>query len=955
MFGNFLKKMFGTQNERTLGRIRPTVDRVNALASSFGSLPADRLAAKIAEFRQRVENGEPLDDLLPETFAVVREAGKRAFDMRHFDVQLMGGVILHEGRISEMRTGEGKTLVATLPIVLNYLTGRGVHLVTVNDYLARRDADWMGKLYRFLGMTVGVIVHGMDDTERQASYRCDITYGTNNEFGFDYLRDNMKFRVEDMVQRDLHYAIVDEVDSILIDEARTPLIISGPAEESTSFYARVNSVIPFLKKDADYTVDEKARQVLLTEDAGIPKLEHLLSVDNLYDPGNIEVLHHVNQALKAHILFQRDVDYMVKDGEVVIVDEFTGRLMPGRRWSDGLHQAVEAKEGVKIENENQTLATITFQNYFRMFDKLAGMTGTADTEAAEFQQIYKLAVTIVPTNQLMIRQDLSDQIYRTEKEKFNAVLEEVKELHTQGRPVLVGTVSIETSERLSGLLTRLGDDLRLLLVVLGIQNVVGDAVAREQPGEPLGFLDRHGSHQYRPPLRVQLLDLLEDRVEFLLLRPVDLVGEVLPDHQLVRRHDGYGELVDLLELGRLGVGGPGHAGQLVEHAEVVLEGDGRQRLVLVLDLDPLLGLHRLVETVGPAPPRHEPPGELVDDDDLAVLHHVVDVPVEQDVGLERLVHVVEHLDVARVVEVVHRQETFELGNPRLLGEEHLAGLFVDRVVGVLLEERDDGVHPRVEGGGLLRGAGDDERRPRLVDQDRVDLVHDRVMEVPLDHVLHPELHVVPEVVEAELVVRPVGDVAPVGRLALRVVHPVDDDAHGHPEKAVKLPHPVGVAPGEVVVHRHEVDAPPGQGVQDDREGGHERLPLAGPHLGDAALVEDHAAHQLDVEVAHVEDALPGLPDDSERFGEEVVQRFAVLNPLAEFRDLRGQPVVGERADRRLERVHPVHGRADPVDDPLVLRAKHLFQEVSEHDGAPRTIRQFRKRAWFTGRPFTRTS
>jgi len=456
MLGNFLKKMFGTQNERILDRIRPTVDRINALESSVSTLPDDRLAAMIAGFRQRLENGEPLDDLLPETFAVVREAGKRVLEMRPFDVQLLGGVILHEGRIAEMRTGEGKTLVATLPIVLNALTGRGVHLVTVNDYLARRDADWMGKLYRFLGMSVGVIVHGMDDTERQASYRSDITYGTNNEYGFDYLRDNMKFRVEDMVQRDLHYAIVDEVDSILIDEARTPLIISGPAEESTSFYVRVNSVIPFLKKDADYTVDEKARQVLLTEDAGIPKLERLLSVDNLYDPGNIEVLHHVNQALKAHILFHRDVDYMVKDGEVVIVDEFTGRLMPGRRWSDGLHQAVEAKEGVKIENENQTLATITFQNYFRMFDKLAGMTGTADTEAAEFQQIYKLAVTIVPTNQAMIRQDLSDQIYRTEKEKFQAVLDEVKELHAQGRPVLVGTVSIEKSERLSGLLTRQG-------------------------------------------------------------------------------------------------------------------------------------------------------------------------------------------------------------------------------------------------------------------------------------------------------------------------------------------------------------------------------------------------------------------------------------------------------------------------------------------------------------------
>jgi preprotein translocase subunit SecA len=456
MIGNLLKKMFGTSNERMLDRIRPVVDRTNSLEPSVASLPDDRLAAKIAEYRQRAGNGEPLDALLPEVFAVVREAGKRVLDMRHFDVQLVGGVVLHEGRIAEMRTGEGKTLVATLPIVLNALTGRGVHLVTVNDYLAKRDAEWMGRLYRFLGMSVGVIVHGMDDAERQASYRADITYGTNNEFGFDYLRDNMKFRIEDMVQREMHYAIVDEVDSILIDEARTPLIISGPAEESTEFYVRVNSILPYLKKELDYKVDEKARQVLLTEESGIPKLEQLLSVDNLFDPRNIELLHHVNQALKAHVLFHRDVDYMVKDGEVIIVDEFTGRLMPGRRWSDGLHQAVEAKEGVKVENENQTLATITFQNYFRMFEKLAGMTGTADTEAAEFQQIYNLGVTIIPTNRPMVREDLSDQIYRTEREKFHAVLEEIQALHVGGRPVLVGTVSIEKSERLSGLLTRHG-------------------------------------------------------------------------------------------------------------------------------------------------------------------------------------------------------------------------------------------------------------------------------------------------------------------------------------------------------------------------------------------------------------------------------------------------------------------------------------------------------------------
>ena len=451
-----LKKMFGTQNERVLERIAPLVRRINELERQATALPDDRLAARSADFKQRIANGEPLDALIPEVFATVREVSRRVLAMRHFDVQLVGGVVLHEGRIAEMRTGEGKTLVATLPIVLNALTGRGVHLVTVNDYLARRDADWMGAIYRFLGLSVGVIVHGMDDAERKASYNCDITYGTNNEYGFDYLRDNMKFRLEDMVQRELHYAIVDEVDSILIDEARTPLIISGPAEEATDKYVRVNSLIGYMKKDADYKVDEKARSVLLTEDSGIPKIERLLGVENLYDPRNIEILHHVNQALKAHVLFKRDVDYMVKEGEVVIVDEFTGRLMPGRRWSDGLHQAVEAKEGVKIENENQTLATITFQNYFRMFEKLAGMTGTADTEAVEFKQIYNLDVVVIPTNQPMIREDHGDQIYKTEREKFQAVLDEAKRLYEEKRPVLVGTVSIEKSERLSALLSRHG-------------------------------------------------------------------------------------------------------------------------------------------------------------------------------------------------------------------------------------------------------------------------------------------------------------------------------------------------------------------------------------------------------------------------------------------------------------------------------------------------------------------
>ena len=375
--------------------------------------------------------------------------------MRPFDVQLIGGIVLHEGKIAEMKTGEGKTLAATMPLYLNALTGKGAQLVTVNDYLARRDASWMGPIYNFLGLSVGIIVHGLTDEERRKAYDCDITYGTNNEFGFDYLRDNMKFTLEDYVQRDFHYAIVDEVDSILIDEARTPLIISGPSEESTDKYYRINQIIPGIRKEKDYTIDEKARTVVLTEE-GVARVEKALKVENLFDPRNIELLHHVNQALKAHTLFKRDVDYVVKDGEVLIVDEFTGRLMPGRRYSEGLHQALEAKENVKIERENQTLASVTFQNYFRMYEKLAGMTGTADTEASEFKEIYDLEVMVIPTNMPMIRTDHSDVIYRTEKEKYDAAIEEIKELHKQGRPVLVGTISIENSEKLSTMLSRKG-------------------------------------------------------------------------------------------------------------------------------------------------------------------------------------------------------------------------------------------------------------------------------------------------------------------------------------------------------------------------------------------------------------------------------------------------------------------------------------------------------------------
>jgi preprotein translocase subunit SecA len=415
----------------------------------------EELKAQTALFKQRVDQGESLDDVLPEAFAVVREASVRTLSMRHFDVQLVGGIVLHQGKIAEMKTGEGKTLAATLPAYLNALSGKGVHIITVNDYLAKRDTEWMGNIYNFLGLSVGTILHGLDDTERKDAYRSDITYGTNNEFGFDYLRDNMKFDRDSLVQGHLNFAIVDEVDSILIDEARTPLIISGPAEKSTDLYYQVNSLIPRLKKDNHFTIDEKARTAVLTED-GVAFCENLLQVDNLYDPKYIELLHHINQALKAHTLFKRDVDYIVKDGEVIIVDEFTGRLMPGRRYSEGLHQALEAKEGVKIENENQTLATITFQNYFRMYDKLSGMTGTADTEATEFKKIYDLDVMVIPTNMPMVRRDYPDVIYKTRKEKFEAVLDEIIDLHTKGQPVLVGTISIDVSENLSKKLKKRG-------------------------------------------------------------------------------------------------------------------------------------------------------------------------------------------------------------------------------------------------------------------------------------------------------------------------------------------------------------------------------------------------------------------------------------------------------------------------------------------------------------------
>ena len=503
MLQNVLKKVFGTQNERDLKRLQPMVPTINDRESALRALSDADLQGHTTTLRERADQGESLDDLLVDAFAVVREAGRRVLAMRHFDVQLIGGMVLHQGKIAEMKTGEGKTLVATLAAYLNALGGAGVHVVTVNDYLARRDAEWMGRIYRFLGMTVGVIQHDLRDHERQTAYACDITYGTNNEFGFDYLRDNMKFDLSHFVQRGHDYAIVDEVDSILIDEARTPLIISGPAEQSTELYSEVDRIIPRLTPGAvtqgdvkaedrealettgDYLKDEKHKTVTLTE-SGMAKAEkllaHRLNPGGLYDPANMPLLHHINQGLRAHALFHRDVEYMIKDGQVVIVDEFTGRLMPGRRWSDGLHQAVEAKEKVKIERENQTLATVTFQNYFRKYNKLCGMTGTADTEAPEFNKIYKLDVMVIPTNRDLRRREEPDSIYRTEREKYDAIVDDIIEQQEAGRPVLAGTISIEKSERLSGLLKR-----------RGVKHVVLNAKYHAQEAEIVAQAGRYGT------------------------------------------------------------------------------------------------------------------------------------------------------------------------------------------------------------------------------------------------------------------------------------------------------------------------------------------------------------------------------------------------------------------------------------------------------------------------------
>ena len=481
MVQKIFASIFGTSHQRQMKKIQPIVDQINSYEAQLQALSDEQLKAKTPEFQNRLQKGETVFDILPEAFAVCREASKRALGMRHYDVQMIGGIVLNRGSIAEMRTGEGKTLVATLPVYLNALTGKGVHVVSVNDYLVRRDAEWMGQLYGWLGLTTGIIVHGLSDEQRRQAYNCDITYATNNELGFDYLRDNMKFDLADYVQRKPHFAIVDECDSILIDEARTPLIISGPAEASTDKYYVIDKIIPFLKKDIHFKIEEKSKSATLTDEGNL-EVEKLLKLDNLYDPANIEILHHVNQAIRAHNLYRLDVEYMIKDGEIVIVDEFTGRLMPGRRWSDGLHQAIEAKEKVEVKNENQTLASITFQNYFRMYEKLSGMTGTADTEAVEFKKIYSLEVHVIPTNKPIQRRDVEDIVYKTENAKYKAIVADIRERYAKGQPVLVGTASIEKSEAISRFLRN-----------EGIKHDVLNAKHHEREAEIVALAGRKGA------------------------------------------------------------------------------------------------------------------------------------------------------------------------------------------------------------------------------------------------------------------------------------------------------------------------------------------------------------------------------------------------------------------------------------------------------------------------------
>ena len=1089
--GGIARKLFGSANDRRVRSYKSKIAAINALEEATKALSDEALAAKTAEFRQQLADGKTLDDLLIPAFAVAREASRRVLGMRPFDVQLTGGMILHGGAIAEMKTGEGKTLVATLAVYLNALAGKGVHVVTVNDYLAQRDAATMSRLYRFLGLTTGVIVHGLDDDQRREAYACDITYATNNELGFDYLRDNMKYDRAQMVQRGHNYAIVDEVDSILVDEARTPLIISGPLDDRSDLYNTIDAFIPLLTPE-DYEIDEKQRSANFSEE-GTEKLENLLRQagllkgESLYDVENVAIVHHINNALKAHKLFTRDKDYIVRNDEIVIIDEFTGRMMPGRRYSEGQHQALEAKEKVQIQPENQTLSSVTFQNYFRMYEKLAGMTGTAATEAEEFGNIYGLDVIEVPTNLPIQRIDEDDEVYRTGEEKFQAIITEIKAAHERGQPVLVGTTSIEKSELLAHLLrqsgfsdfqvlnaryheqeayivsqagvpgavtiatnmagrgtdiqlggnvemrlerelegmepgperdakeqairaeikvlkekalaaggqrlflehfdfganrlflrialrtrlhafqlalethldiaakldvgtaarhvggdgdgarhTGLRDDISFLLVVTGVQDLeVGETGLAQEMCQKLGFFNRRRAHQNRLAALMRCLDLGNDRLEFLFAGAINLVVFVDTLDRQVCRHLDDIEAVDVAEFFRFRRCRTRHAGQLFIHAEIILEGDGGQRLVFRLDLHLFLGFESLVLTFGITTARHHATGKFVNDDDFVVADDVVLVAGEELVGLQRIVDVVDDRDVLDVV------KRFALEQPRLpqqvfellgafFGEVGRALLLIDFVI-FRRQERNEGVDGIVEIGTVVQRPGNDERRACLIDQDRVDFVDDCVVVAALNHLGAVIFHVVAQVIEAELVIRRVGDVAGIGLAALVVVKAMNDDAGGEAEEAIEPAHRGGVALGEVVVDGDDVHALAGERVEVHRKSGHQRLAFTRFHLGDGAAVQDHAACQLHVEGTHAENAARCFAGHGKCRDQQVVECLAVCQLLAELGGLGRQRFVGERLGGFFQRIDGCDLAFIRADAAIICRTEQLAGYSAETD------------------------
>ena len=887
---SFLTKIFGSRNDRLIKQYRRKVAAINKLEPEMKALSDEQLKAKTAEFRQRLADGASLDSLLPEAFAVVREASFRVLGMRHFDVQLIGGMVLNDGKIAEMRTGEGKTLTATLAVYLNALPGKGAHVVTVNDYLASRDAAWMGKVYNFLGMSVGTILSNQPNDQKQAAYAADITYGTNNEFGFDYLRDNMEYETGARRQRGLFFAIVDEVDSILIDEARTPLIISGPAEGSTDIYVAIDKIPDMLvrqkqeKGEGDYWVDEKQHTVQLSE-AGHEKVEKIMvdmgllpAGQSLYSPTNIMLLHYLNAALRAHTLFVKDQHYVVQNGEVIIVDEFTGRLMKGRRWSDGLHQAVEAKEGVEIQQENQTFASITFQNYFRMYEKLSGMTGTADTEAYEFQEIYGLETVVIPTHRMMIRDDQQDKVYRTAKEKYKAIVDDVKECYGRGQPVLVGTTSIENSELISDMLTKAGiphnvlnakqhereaqivmeagrpgmvtiatnmaghvggnrnhagtagfhNDLSFSFMLLSIEHIMRNACFSQHVADKFGVFDRGRTDKNRLTAAVALFNVINDSFVFFFCSAIDLILLVITNHHAVCRDDNRFQTVNFLEFISFRIGRTGHTGELFIHTEVVLEGNRRKSLVFLLNFNAFFGFNGLMQTVGPTASFHQTTGEFVNDNDFAVLNDIVLVFDKERMSTERCIQIVKQHDVRRRIKALAgRQQTHvdhDFFDFLVAGFRKLNGvlLFINPVVAFALflflanQHVGDLVDRNVNIRAAFGRAGNNQRGSGLVNQNGVNFVHDREEQTSLAACAGLVLHIVAEVVKAEFIIRTVGNIGSVSGLLLIVRLIGKNRSDTHSKEVVNLTHPCRVTACQVIVHGHDVRTFTGQCVEVNR-------------------------------------------------------------------------------------------------------------------------------------------